>query len=285
MELSVHGRAAYCHAAGTLDAGRPVIVLVHGALNDHSVWVAHARALARAGHAVLAPDLPGHGRSAGPALGSVEALADWLLALLDAAGAATAILAGHSMGSLIALEAAARAPRVAAALTLLGTACPMPVSEALLETARRDAPAAIGMIAAWSHAGFLPGPARLDPGCSTVQNARRLMERLVARAPGLLQADFAACDAYANGAAAAASVACPTLIVRGAQDMMTPPRAAAPLAGALAHARVVDVQAGHALMAQAPDEVLDALLGLAAEVLAARGGPERARAHGVAAAP
>lgn len=281
MELTVHGCPAYCYTGGKpFDPALSAFVLVHGAHNDHSVWTAQARALAAHGHAVLAPDLPGHGRSAGPALGTVEAMADWLLALLDAAatpgapgapGRPGALLAGHSMGALIALEAAQRAPRAVAGLALLGATYPMRVSDALLETARRDEAAAIEMVAAWSHADWLPGPSLAEAGTSTLNTARRLMQRMSARNPaGLLYQDFNACSAYANGMAAAAAIACPTLFVLGNKDMMTPPRSAALLTGAIAHAAKVSVDAGHAMMAEAPDAVLDALLGLARTVQRSR---------------
>src|SRR5437868_8841070 len=93
------------------DAALPTIVFIHGAQNDHSVWALQTRYFAHHGFGVLAVDLPGHGRSKGAPLTSVEAMADWLLALLDTAGAGQAMLVGHSMGSLIALEAAHRAPQ------------------------------------------------------------------------------------------------------------------------------------------------------------------------------
>ncbi len=112
------------------------MVFIHGALHDHSGWTLLARWCAHHGFGVLALNQPGHGRSAGPPLPSVEALADWTLALLDAAGVQQATLVGHSMGSLIALEAAARAPERITRLVLLGTAYPMKVSDALLNTAR-----------------------------------------------------------------------------------------------------------------------------------------------------
>ena len=116
MELVVKSTGtatpAYAYTGGkAFDAALPCVVFVHGALNDHSVWTLLARWFAHHGHGVLAVDLPGHGRSGGAPLASVEALADWLLALLDAAGVRRAAFVGHSMGSLIALEAAARAPQ------------------------------------------------------------------------------------------------------------------------------------------------------------------------------
>ena len=87
MELSVDGRKAYAYTGGKpFDPALPCVVFIHGALHDHSV-LDPAGALVRAPRLdVLAVDLPGHGRSAGPPLASVEALADWTLALLDAAG-------------------------------------------------------------------------------------------------------------------------------------------------------------------------------------------------------
>ena len=262
MLLDVHGQQAYCHTGGkAFDPGLPVVVLIHGAQNDHSVWALQSRALAHRGHAVLAPDLPGHGRSSGPPLPTVEAMAAWVLALLDAAAASRALLVGHSMGSLIALEAAHRAPQRVSGLALLGAAYPMRVSDALLEAARTEQDAAIEMVAAWSHASWLPAPSTAGPGVSVGNTARRLMQRMAARgAPHLLLTDFSACNAYANGEAAAATVACPTLFVQGRKDVMTPPRSAQLLTGALKHARVVGVDAGHALMNEAPDAVLDALL-------------------------
>ncbi|WP_137176103.1 alpha/beta fold hydrolase [Massilia sp. HP4] len=269
MRLTVHSHQVYCYTgAKPFDPTLPVIMLLHGAQNDHSVWALQSRALAHRGYAVLAPDLPGHGRSGGPPLATVEALADWALAVCDAAGAGRALLAGHSMGSLIALEAAHRAPQRVSALALLGATYPMKVADALLETARTDPQAAIDMVAAWSHASMLPGPSTAGPGISVSNTARRLMQRMAARgAPQLFHTDFAACNAYANGEAAAASIACPALCILGRKDMMTPPRSAAPLIAALGHAKVVTVDAGHAMMTEAPDAVLDALLGFAALTL------------------
>src|SRR6185312_6099563 len=91
MELVVDGpsgrHAAWAYSGGkAFDPALPCVVFIHGALNDHSVWTLLARWYAHHGHAVLALDLPGHGRSGGPPPASVEAAAQWLLALLDAAG-------------------------------------------------------------------------------------------------------------------------------------------------------------------------------------------------------
>jgi pimeloyl-ACP methyl ester carboxylesterase len=263
--LDVQGRQAFCYTGGKpFDPALPTIVFIHGAQNDHSVWSLQTRYFAHHGFGVLALDLPGHGRSAAPALASVEAMAGWLLALLDAAGVEHAVLAGHSMGSLVALEASHLAPHRVRALAMLGTTWPMKVSDTLLETARSDEQAAIDMVNIWSHSPRAQGPSAA-PGLWVMGGARRLMQRMSRQNPQqLLHTDFAACNAYANGQAAADAVRCPTLFVFGASDVMTPPRSTRLLTGAIAHGKVATVNAGHAMMAEQPDAVLDALYGFAA---------------------
>jgi pimeloyl-ACP methyl ester carboxylesterase len=265
MELPVNtpdGAApAWAYTGGkAFDAALPCIVFVHGALNDHSVWTLLARWFAHHGRSVLAVDLPGHGRSGGLPLASVEAAADWLLAALDAAGVQHAALVGHSMGSLIALEAAARAPARASTLAMVGTAYPMKVSDLLLTTSRDDPLRAIEMVNAFSHSGFAAKPSYPGPGTWLHGADRALMRRVQAgqTAVNLFHHDFSVCNAYAGGTAAAAKVACASHLIVGARDQMTTPKQAREIAAAL-KATVHTVPAGHALMAEAPDAVLAAL--------------------------
>jgi pimeloyl-ACP methyl ester carboxylesterase len=258
MYLDVNKARTYIYTGGKgFDPARPVVAFVHGAQHDHSVWILQSRYLAHHGYAVLAVDLPGHGRSAGDPLQSIEAMADWLLALFAAAGVERATIVGHSGGSLVALEAAARQPSRVTKLALVGTAFPMRVAGDLLSATRDDEPAAIDMINIWSHSGYAQKPSSPGPGFWVMGQNKRLMERMK---PGVLHADFAACNAYANGLAAAATIKCPTLFLLGQRDAMTPVRAATALRQAIAGAQAVEVAgAGHALMAEAPDAVLDAL--------------------------
>ena len=100
MKLTVQGREAYAYTGGKhFDPDKPCVVFIHGALNDHSVWALQSRYLANHGFGVLALDLPGHGRSAGPALGSIEELAQWLLDLLRSAGVSRTAEIAYTMGS------------------------------------------------------------------------------------------------------------------------------------------------------------------------------------------
>ncbi len=261
MDLTVDGRQAYAYTGGkSFDAALPCVVFIHGALHDHSVWNLLARWFAHHGHAVLAVDHPGHGRSDGPPLASVEALADWTLALLDAAKVKQAALVGHSMGSLIGLEAAARAPQRITRLAMVGTAYPMKVSEALFATAREQPLRAIDMVNAFSFSTLAAKPSFPGPGMWLHGGNRALMRRMHGGVHdrNLFEHDFHLCDAYANGLAAAAKVTCPVHCVLGERDQMTLPKAARELVAAL-RATVHLLPAGHSLMAEAPDGVLNAL--------------------------
>ncbi len=263
MELTVRGfdAKAYAYNGGkAFDPTLPCVVFIHGALHDHSVWTLLARWFAHHGHSVLAVDQPGHGRSSGAPLASVEALADWLLALLDAAGVKKASLVGHSMGSLIALEAAARAPHKTETLVMVSTAYPMKVSEALLETARSAPLKAIDMVNVFSHSTMAAKPSHPGPGTWLHGANRALMRRVQAgqAAVNLFHHDFGVCDRYAGGLEAAAKVQCRVSMILGERDQMTVPRQSRDIAEAL-KARVHKLAAGHSLMTEAPDAVLAAL--------------------------
>jgi pimeloyl-ACP methyl ester carboxylesterase len=261
MKLTVHGREVYAYTGGKpFDASLPTIAFVHGALNDHSVFTLLARWAAHHGFGVLAVDLPGHMRSAGPALTSVEAMADWLLALLDAAGVKQAALAGHSLGSLVALEAAARAPDRATRLLMFGTAVPMPVSAALLSASRDAPPQAIDMVVTYSFSTLAAKPSYPGPGVWLRGSTRGLMHQVLAHGGDalLFHTDFVACNAYQGGLPAAERVRCASHLILGAADQMTPPRNAREIAAAL-KARVHTVPGGHFLMQECPDDVLGAM--------------------------
>jgi len=258
MQLTVNGIDTFVATGGReFDKSLPTIVLLHGAGFDHSTWALHSRWFAHHGFGVLGPDLPGHGRSGGAPLKTIADMADWTAALLDAAGATSAKLVGHSMGSLIALETAARHPARVSALSLIGTAATMTVGPDLLRAAEANDHDAIDMVSIWGL-GYQAGlGGSLAPGLWMHTGAQRVLEQC---RPGVLFNDLSACNAYQGALAAAAQIKVPATLILGERDMMTPIRAGKALAAALPNSRVVVLPgAGHMMMAERPDELLAAL--------------------------
>jgi pimeloyl-ACP methyl ester carboxylesterase len=260
MQLSVNGIETFIATGGReFDSSQTTVVLLHGAGFDHTAWALHSRWFAHHGHSVLAPDLPGHGRSAGAPLPTIAGMADWTAALLDAAGVATARLVGHSMGSLIALETAARHPAKISALGLIGTAAAMSVGPDLLKAAEANDRAAVDMVSIWGLGYQAELGGSLAPGLWMHSGAQRVLEQC---RPGVLFNDLSACNAYQNALAAAAKVTVPTTLILGERDMMTPAKAGKALAAALPNSRTVVLRgAGHMIMVERPDELLAALQG------------------------
>ena len=236
----------------------PTVVFVHGAGNDHSVWALQSRYFAHHGRNVLAVDLPGHGRSGGDALPSVEAIADWIPAVLDAARIDAAALVGHSLGSLAALECAARHAARVTRIALVGPAAPMPVSEALLDAAKRNDHLALRahhrlVVQRRQEARRQPGARRLADGQRAAAVGAHAPRR-AARGPRRLP------YARDRGRQRGQGPLSRRSLILGARDIMAPPKNAQALIAALPGARVVTLpDCGHALMAEQPDAVLDAL--------------------------
>jgi pimeloyl-ACP methyl ester carboxylesterase len=260
MRIAVNGNPAFVATGGRdFDSNLPAVVFLHGAGMDHSVWALLARAFAHHGCAVLAPDFPGHGRSAGAPLTSIAALADWTAALIDAVGAKAARLVGHSMGSLVALETAARHPDEVTGLGLIATTATMRVSDDLLIAAKANDHAAVDMMAIWGEGYRAALGGSQAPGLWMLGSAERLLERAQ---PGAIFADLSACNAYQDALSAAAAINVPSIVIQGSRDLMTPAKGGRALAAAIPNCRLVLIEgAGHMLMSERPDDVLAALRG------------------------
>jgi pimeloyl-ACP methyl ester carboxylesterase len=260
MIVDVGGAAVYAYT-GTraFDAARPTVIFVHGAANDHGVFALQSRYFAWHGRNVLAVDLPGHGRSAGAPLDSVERLSDWLRDVMDACALPAADVVGHSLGALVALECAARHPQRVRRAALLGPAVPMAVSDDLLAAAARDDHVAFELINGWSFSAAAQLGGNEVPGMWMTGGSMRLLERC---RDGVLAVDLRACRDYAGGLAAAAAVQCPALVILAGRDIMAPVRSAQAMIAALADCRTVTLaETGHSMMAERPGAVLDALRG------------------------
>ena len=252
MYFEVDGERVF--AAGNIPAGHsgPVLLLVHGAAMDHSVWVYHTRYFTHTGHAVLAVDLPAHGRSEGAPLDSIEAQAAWLERCLDVLSISLAAVAGHSMGALAALELAACTGARVQRLALLGAAVPMAVSPQLLEEAAADSELARDMMMLWGHGSRAHLGGNSVAGINIIKSAMRLLEAAPA---GLLFADLNACNSYQHGPESATRITAATRVICGTQDKMTPLRAARDLAASIPTCAIdVIADCGHILMSEQPEQ-------------------------------
>jgi pimeloyl-ACP methyl ester carboxylesterase len=259
VNFEVDGKRAFAYtAAHELDLAKPTVVFVHGAGLDHSWFGLQSRYFGYHGRNVLAIDFPGHGRSEGPPISTVGGMADWLSRVLKKLQLEKATLVGHSMGSLVALEFAARHPAQCERIALIAVGYPMKVAEPFLEAARNNDHAAFDMQTIWGHAAQVPFGANPNPGMWMYGDTLARLERL---APGVLYNDLKACNGYGAGAESAARVKCPALFIVGRRDVITPPRAVKLLQEKIAGARTVEIgSSGHSLMAEAPDATLDALI-------------------------
>jgi pimeloyl-ACP methyl ester carboxylesterase len=258
MKLTVNGRTVFATTGGAaFDPARPAVVFLHGAGFDRTAWRLQTRWFAHHGRSVLAIDFPAHGWSEGPALASIAAMADWTAALIEAAGLKSAALVGHSMGALVAVEAAARFPDRVRALGLCGVAAEMPVHPEMLESAKANTLKVQELMTFWGIGNALHKGGMVSPG---LWLRRESLAVLAANKPGVIHADLAACNAYKDAVVRAADVKCPTVLVLGDGDLMTPAAKARPLAKAIAGARTVVIPgSGHFMIVERPDETLEAL--------------------------
>ncbi len=263
MKLTLRNRTAHATTGGgQLASTGPAILMLHGAGMDATAWHLQTRYLANRGVRALAVDLPGHGLSEGDPLTSIDDMADWVAEFIEASGLTNEgpiTVAGHSMGTFIALSLAARRPDLVSDLVLFATADAMGVHPDLLNAATNDLPQAAFMMCDWGHgaaAHLGPNP---NPGMWMTGGARALIER---SHPGVLAADFAACVAFDQATHLAAAITCPVQLVIGTADKMTPPRAADAVAAAFTQPPTVTrlEGVGHMMMTEAAADVRRILL-------------------------
>jgi len=267
MSLSLNGEPVFFSTGGVAwKAGQPTLVLMHGAGLNRTVWTLFTRYFARRGYNVVAPDLPGHGQSGGEALPTIEAMAQWANAFLDLCdreheelSLEDVFLAGHSMGSLVALQMVGGQPIRFASVALMGTAYPMPVGPPLLNAAKANDLAAVDMINLFGHSPASRLGRNPIAGVSTMNVGAALLQ---SAAPGVLHNDLAACHNYAEGeqAAAAASASAVTVIL-GVDDQMTMPRGGRALAALIGGCQVIEIKdCGHMMLGEQPEAALQAML-------------------------
>ncbi len=253
MYLEVDGKRVFATTGGkAFDSSKPTVMFLHGSGLDHTFWGLHSRFFAFRNYAVLVPDLPGHTNSEGPPLTSIEAIADWLARVVETLEIRRLSLVAHSQGCLDALEFAARYPDDLKSISLIASGLRTPVNEALITAAENDPEAAIAMMTSWGfgpaghqHQGPIPGNSMLAGGQKTMRG----------NVPSALASDLRACNAYANGRQAAASIKAPVQVILAGSDRMAPRKAGLELVEHLPNPEVHVIEhSGHMLPLEAPDE-------------------------------
>ena len=258
--IEIHGQTvAMAEFLPAQASSNPPWILIHGAGHDHGVWTELAQGLSAAGDHLIAPDLPGHGHSAGAPIADIAGMAAWVLALAEALGHAQLRLCGHSMGSLVALAAAGMAPERVRQLALIGTALPMRVSPLLLDLAQNDPDQAYALINKYS---FAPAEVLGESRRQALQAAN--LQRMQQQGGATLASDLSACNAWQDGLSAAAQVRCPTVVISGELDQMTPVDAVISLLDTLEKAcgdtrMLVLAGSSHSIMQEVPEALLEAL--------------------------
>ena len=246
MYFEVDNKRVFASTGGKpFNNSKPVVVFLSGSGFDHTFWDHYSRFFAFRNFAVLVPDFPGHSDSEGPALTSIEVMADWLNDVVEVLAADNISLVGHSQGCLVALEFASRFPDKVRSVSFIASGLATPVNPDLIEAAENNPEAAIAMMLSW---GFGQAGHRHQ---GPVGGDWKLMERNV---PDALATDLKACDAYLNGEIAAAKITCPHQVILAGKDRMAPRKAGMQLVEHLANPELHIIQdSGHMLPLEVPD--------------------------------
>ena len=233
------------------------IIFIHGTGMDHTVWTLPVRHFLRKRRDVIAIDLPGHGSNQDKTLSSVEKISDYIYAFLDKNSISNFSVVGHSMGSLIALEMASSQPERVNAISMIGTAFPMQVNDALLDSAKNNSQIAIDILTfvGYSYASRLGG--NKNPGIWMTELTKRLMQK---SSKGVIYKDLKACADFKYGLEKANKVQGKVQLILGSNDFLTPKFKAQNLIQAFKNPSVEEVKgSGHSLMMEEPNKVLEYL--------------------------
>ena len=212
MIFQIENQNIYASDAGQgIDVKKKTMVFLHGSGLSHIVWSLTEQFFFNKNFNVLSLDLPGHGNSDGPCLGSIEKIADWLEEVFKKLNLNDLILVGHSQGCLEILEYAHKYKSRLKKLIFVGGSNKMPVHPNLIELAKNGDSDAIKLMMKWGYEGskkFIGG----NPVEKIIQSPRDISE--------ILAVDLIACNNYLNGSEAAKKINLPSLVILGELDKM-----------------------------------------------------------------
>ena len=250
--MEINGKQIALEEQGDGDA----VVMIHGLGGTSNTWYPQVGPLARFCR-VVRLDLEGSGRSPAAGALSIASFADDVTAMMDALDIPAAHLCGHSMGTIIGQHIAAKQPERVRSLALFGPLAepPAPARQAMREraaTARKDGmtPIADALVQAATSA---------ETKAHRPAAAAFVREILMRQDP---EGYARTCEALAAAASAdLASIRCPTLLVTGDEDGVSPPPAVEALGERIAGSRLIVLGGcGHWTPIEKPSQVSAALL-------------------------
>ena len=246
--VTLNSRKYFYCSRGPAASEQPPLLLLHGSGGDSTVWDEQIEALANK-HTVIAPDLPGHGKSAGGPLPGPAEYADWLKQLIESLNFSSFVLAGHSMGGIIAQHYARMFPDKLKGLVLIGTGMHFDIPQDYKDMLRQDFEAACRVSGTQAYAGEI-SDAMLESGLAMLRR----------NGPETLARDLELCNNFdSTDWCNALSVAC--LIICGKQDSITPVNLSCELAQAINGSTLKTIEAsGHMVMQEQPESFNTAVL-------------------------
>ena len=254
MRFNVNGNTVYASTGGRNRVeSQQWIIFIHGAGQSHLTWSQQVRSFAYGGYNVLALDLPAHGESEGKALDNAQAMAAWVVDVMDELKIAKAHIVNHSMGGLITLELGAHYPTRVESIVFIATALTIAVNDALIEMASSAPRKAFEFMTSLGHGPDAHVFDNSVPGTSLIGSGLQIMAM---NQPDALPADLIACASYKDGENNAAIISCPTMCLLASLDQMVALKFGRKLGDALANnvSHVYD-GAGHMLPGERPREI------------------------------
>jgi pimeloyl-ACP methyl ester carboxylesterase len=222
------------------DDQRPILVMVHGAGGSSEVWRSQIYGLSRVANAI-ALDLPGHGKSTGPGMDSIEAYCGFVCGLIEDIFSQPVFLMGHSMGGAITQAVASTRPDLLRGIILASTGPRLKVAPQFLKGLLEDFEATVERFLGYAYAQEAPK--------ELVREGIRLMKEAGSR---VVHDDLAACDRF-DSRAMLQSIKSPCLVVCGEKDLLTPPSLSEKLKAGIAGSSLRIIQgAGHTVMIERP---------------------------------
>ena len=253
MIFEIKNKSIYASDAGQgINSKKQTIVFLHGSGLSHIVWSLTEQFFYINNFNVLSIDLPGHGKSDGPCLESIEKIAEWLEDVFKKLNLKNLVLVGHSQGCLEILEYSHRYTKRLDKIVFVGGSNRMPVHPDLIKLAQDGHSDAVKLMMKWGYEGskkFIGG----NPVEKIIQSSRDISE--------ILAVDLIACNNYKNGSQAARKISCPVMLILGEVDKMVDLKAGKKFASLIKNSKtqILD-RCGHMIMIEKAFEMREKVL-------------------------